>query len=111
MATLWDRTKAAFERTLDESRKATDRLVESLGEAGETARARIERARLERSLFKQFAELGSRVYEHASGPSAGDVLEDARVKELLERIRGLDGDLKKLQGDAPQTPPAPGTGA
>ena len=97
MATLWDRTTQAFEKTLEESRKATDRLVESLGEVGETAKARVEKARLERTLFKRFAELGNRIYEQSSTTSGANCLEDARVKELLSEIGTLDGDLKKLQ--------------
>jgi hypothetical protein len=97
MATLWDRTKQAFEKTLKESRKATERAVESLGEAGETAKARVEKARLERTLFKRFAELGSRIFEQSSTTSGADLLEDARVKELLGEIETLDSDLKKLQ--------------
>jgi hypothetical protein len=97
MSTLWDRTTQAFEKTLEESRKATERLVESLGEAGETARARVEKARLERTLFKRFAELGSRIYEQSSKTPGANVFEDARVKELLTEIGTLDSQLKKPQ--------------
>ena len=97
MATLWDRTTQAFEKTLEESRKATERLAESLGEVGETAKARVEKARLERTLFKRFAELGSRIYEQSSTTSGGNGLDDARVKELLGEIGTLDNDLQKLQ--------------
>lgn len=97
MATLWDRTTQAFEKTLEESRKATERLVESLGEVGETAKARVEKARLERTLFKRFAELGNRIYEQSVTTSSANCLEDARVKELLGEIGTLDNDLKKLQ--------------
>lgn len=59
MASLWDRSMHAFERILEESKKATERVVESASDAGGAARARLEGARAERALFKRFAELGS----------------------------------------------------
>jgi hypothetical protein len=96
MPTLWDRTKQAFEKTLEESRKASERAVETLGEAGETAKARVEKARLERKLFKLFAELGSRVFEQSSTTSGADLLQDARVKELLGEIGTLESEIEKL---------------
>jgi phosphate uptake regulator len=96
MATLWDRSRQAFERILEESKRATERLVESAAEAGGAARARLDKARLERALFKRFAELGNRVYEQARAGITGQVLEDARTQELLQQVRDLDNELKKL---------------
>ena len=96
MSSLWDRSKQAFERILEESQKATERVVESAAEASGAARARLERARLERVLFKRFAELGNRVYEVANGDATAGILEEPRVRELLQQIRDLDSDLKKL---------------
>lgn len=105
MASLWERTRHAFERILEESKRATERVAETATEAGEAAKARIERARLERTLFKRFAELGNRVYERSqAGAPGGGLLDEPQVKELLEQIRTLDQDLKKLQGERESRP-------
>ncbi len=99
MAILWDWSKQAFERILDESRKATDRVVESAAEVGSATWARLEKARLERALFKGFAELGTRVYEHAGVMATGNVLDEPPVIEVLQEVRNLDNELKKLQNE------------
>ena len=104
--TLWERTKHAFERILEEGEKATGKMVESFEELGDAAKARLERTRLERALFKRFAELGNAVYElHKAAPGAGGTvapaakptLEEPRVKELLDQVANLDEDLKKVE--------------
>lgn len=99
MATLWDSSKQAFERILEESKRATELVVESAAEVGSATWARLERARLERALFKRFAELGNRVYEHAGAIATGSVLEEPQVKDVLQEIRNLDNELKKLQNE------------
>jgi hypothetical protein len=105
VTSLWDRTKHAFERSLEESRKASERLAASVGEATDAAKTRLEKARLERTLFKRFAELGNRVFERSEAGEAGEgVLEDPQLKELLAEIRGLDTELKKLQAEVPEPP-------
>ena len=107
METLWDRTKHTFERILQDGEKAAERMVESFGEFGDTAKARIEKLRLERALFKRFAELGSAVYDRhkASGQapggaapgSTGSILEDPKIKELLGAVSKLEEELGKAE--------------
>lgn len=106
MDTLWDRTKHAFEKILEEGEKATSKMVESLEELSDAAKARLEKARLERALFKRFAELGSAVYElHNAAQQGGGTevstakptLEEPRVKDLLDQVASLDQDLKKAE--------------
>jgi hypothetical protein len=99
--TLWDRTKHTFERILTESQKATERVVDSLEELGGVAKARLEKARLERALFKKYAELGARLYDlakQAALPNATppQVLDDDEVKALLRTVGSLDVELEKV---------------
>lgn len=107
METLWDRTKHTFERILQDGEKAAGRMVETFEEFGDTAKARIEKVRLERALFKRFAELGSAVYERhrASGQppggaapaSTGSILEDPKIKELLAAVSKLEEEIAKAE--------------
>ena len=107
METLWDRTKHAFEKILQDGEKAAERMVESFEELGDAAKARLEKARLERTLFKRSAELGNAVYElhkasrqSPEGASTGTTvptLEDPKVKGLLEQVARLDENLKKAE--------------
>ena len=111
METLWDRTRHAFEKLLHDGEKAAERVVESLEEFGSVARARLEKARLERTLFKRFAELGNAVYElHKGSKQAaaetaetapdlpGSAFDDPNVTRLLEQVATLDEELKKADG-------------
>lgn len=93
--TLWERTRHAFEAILEESRKATERVVETVGDAQDQARLRLEKARLERTLFKAFGALGSDVYERARTSDANVSLED--LKPRLDELRSLDRRLAEVK--------------
>jgi hypothetical protein len=98
---LWGRFRSTFERLVGGGYKATERVVDSFGELGDAAKLRVEKARLERALFKKFAELGTRVYELAKQTALPDetppaVPDDDKVKTLLQDVGSLDADLKKV---------------
>lgn len=97
MSSLWDRTGKAFEKILEDSRKATDKVVDTVEELGDKAKARIEKSRLERSLLKRFAELGNRVYELSKASPAPNVLEDGSVKTVLASIDELEREHDKAE--------------
>ncbi len=97
---LWDRSKYAFEHMLEESEKATERLVERVEGIGSRARARLERARVERHLFRRFAQLGNRVYEvwRTQSPEFDALLwSDPVLRDHLKRLRELDEQLHKAE--------------
>jgi hypothetical protein len=98
MQSRWERSKHIFEKILEDSQKTTERLVATLEELGEKTKARLERARVQRALFKRSAELGSRIFEiaRAGVESRKDPFEDAVVTSLLQDIAKLDEDLKKV---------------
>ena len=96
MASFWDRTKQALEKTLEEGQKATQKLVESAGEVGEAAKSRLDQAMVERQMTKQLVELGSLVYEKSKAAKPRNPLTDKRAKEILEEIRKLDAELEEM---------------
>jgi hypothetical protein len=114
--TLWDQFRNTFDRLVEGGHRATEHVVGSFEELGDAARLRVEKARLERTLIKKCAELGTRVYELAKEPGTPDgrpsrVLDDEKVKALLQEVGSLDADLQKtvadLTGRPPGSPPSP----
>jgi hypothetical protein len=97
MASYWERSKHMFDTILEDSRKATERLMATLEELGEKTKARVERARVQRALFKRSAELGSRMFELSRNEGRKDPFEDPAVSALLADIAKLDEDLKKVE--------------
>src|SRR5688572_22220364 len=95
----WEKSKHAFEKILEDSQRATEALMRTLDELGQKTKARVEKARLQRSLFTRSAELGSRLYEISRNVTetapAPNVLEDGGVKALILEISKLDDALKK----------------
>ena len=95
----WEKSKHAFERILEDSQRATEGLMRTLEELGQKTKARVEKARLQRSLFTRSAELGTRLYEISRNVTetepAPNVLEDGGVKALILEISKLDDALKK----------------
>jgi hypothetical protein len=95
-----DRFWNTFDRLVEGGHRATERVVE----LGDAAKLRVEKARLERTLIKKCAELGTQVYELAKAPGLPDgrppqVLDDDRVKALLQEVGSLDADLQKAAGE------------
>ena len=99
MPTRWERSKHIFEKILEDSQKTTERVVATLEELGEKTKARVERARVQRALFKRTAELGSRIFEISRAGESGkeDAFADAAVASLLQDIAKLDEELKKIE--------------
>ena len=100
----WEKSKHAFERILEDSQRATETLMRTLDELGQRTKARVEKARIQRLLFRRSAELGSRLYELSrTGEEAGgseampNPLGDGTVKSLLLEIAKLDEAMKNAE--------------
>lgn len=102
---LWDRFRNTVDRLVEGGQRATERVVGSIEELGDAAKVRLEKARLERTLVKKCAELGTRVYELAKGPDGrpAQVLDDDQVKALLQEVGSLDAELQKTAGELAET--------
>jgi hypothetical protein len=93
-----------FDRVVAEGHRVTERVVDSFEELGDAAKARLSKARLERTLNRKCAELGTRVYELSKQPGLPDgrpaqVLDDDRVKALVEEVGSLDAALQKAAAE------------
>jgi len=100
---LWGRFRNTFDRLVEGGHRVTERVVGTFEELGDAAKVRMEKARLERTLLKKCAELGTRVYELAKGPLPDgrppQVLDDDKVKALLQEVGALDADLRKAAAE------------
>jgi hypothetical protein len=104
METIWDRTRQAFEKLMEEAEKTAERMVDGFEELGDVAKARFDQARLERALFKRFAEIGSAVYElQKKGVTGAALLEDPSVKVTLQQAEELERDIKQAESRAQRT--------
>jgi hypothetical protein len=106
MQSRWEKSKHTFEKILEDSQRATEALMRTLEELGQKTKARVERARLQRSLFRRSAELGSRLYEISRNVTetepAPKVLEDGEVKGVILEISKLEEALKKVDAQIAQ---------
>jgi hypothetical protein len=99
----WGQVRNTFDRFVEGGHRVTQRVVGAFEELGDAAKARMEKARLERTLIKKCAELGTRVYELAKGPLPDgrppQVMDDDKVKALLQEVGALDADLQKAAAE------------
>jgi len=106
MQSRWDKSRHTFEKILEDSQRTTEALMRTLEELGQKTKARVERARLQRSLFRHSAELGSRLYELSRSASETEpepkVLQDGQVKDLILEISKLEEGLKKVDAQLAQ---------
>ena len=102
----WEKSKHTFEKILEDSQRATEALMRTLEELGQKTKARVEKARLQRSLFRRSAELGSRLYEISRNVTetepAPKVFEDGEVKDVILEISKLEEALKKVDAQIAQ---------
>ncbi|HME73817.1 MAG TPA: hypothetical protein VKM54_28725 [Myxococcota bacterium] len=100
---LWDQFRHTFDRLVEGGHRVTERVVGTFEELGDAAKLRMEKARLERTLIKKCAELGTRTYELAKEPLSDgrppQVLDDDKVKVLLQEVGALDADLQKAAAE------------
>ena len=103
---LWERFRNTFDWLVEGGQRASERVKDSFEELGDAARLRLEKARLERTLIRKCAELGTRVYELAKEPGLPggrpQLLDDDRVKALLQELGSLDADLQKAASELPE---------
>jgi ribosome-binding protein aMBF1 (putative translation factor) len=111
MESRWERSKHTFERIREDGQRASEALLRTLDELGQRTKARVEKARLQRSLSRRSAELGSRLYEMSrhmtESESASNVLEDSVIKALILEISRLDDALKTVDAQIAKSPDDP----
>lgn len=98
MATLYDRVLKGMEFALETARKSAETVMEKAEDTAEVIKLRLERARLEREISKQFARLGSKLYEKAvrEGREEG-ILREPEVQSLIEDLKRMERELAHTQ--------------
>lgn len=95
---LYQKAEKAINQAFELTKQSVKVISEKAGEAAHITKLMIEKATLEHRVSKQFAQLGSRVYEQLSHGQALSS-EDAEIKRLVEETRQLDSELNKLEGE------------
>lgn len=99
---LWQKVRVGFEKgyvvTKDVAIKSAKTVAAYTSEASQLTKVKVNEMKISRSLAKEFAALGHRVYELSEKKKDGkDFLSDTAIKKSLERSKQLDLDLQKAQ--------------
>lgn len=84
---LWTRLK----QSVRESASMAAEKAEHLGKVG---RARLDIAETRHAIGDVFTELGGRLYDHVQSSADGSVTERSEVQGLIDKVRGLEAELK-----------------
>lgn len=95
--TLWDKVKETMERGLQKASETTLKAIEAAKERAEIARLKLHISGIKSKISKEFAELGGIVYELHMKQGREDVLEEERIKEIMERVKELEAELAEAQ--------------
>lgn len=72
-------------------------VAEKAGEAAHVTRLLIEKATLEHRMSKQFARIGSSLYEKAVRQGKGSLLQDSEIRNLVEETQDLESALARVE--------------
>ena len=93
---LYQKAEKAINHAFELTKHSVKVLSEKAGEAAHVTKLMIEKATLEHRVTKQFAQIGSRVYEEMShGKTVA--AEDAEMRRLIEETRQLDAELHQVE--------------
>lgn len=88
METLWDKVKKNLVDWYGTAYEKTDELAR-------VGKKKIEITGVNRAIERHLSELGGRVYDMVvEQGKSGVIAKDARVKELIEQVQGLEEELK-----------------
>jgi hypothetical protein len=94
---LYEKAEKAINQAFTVAKESIKTVSEKAGEAAHVTRLLIDKVALEHRVSKQFAELGSRVYEKALREGKGVSLEDPDIKNLVEETKKLDVELAQVE--------------
>lgn len=95
---FWEEVQKELTKGVNLLKKGAGVLAEKTEETASLARLKYSLYGLRSEVSKRFAELGGRVYELA-GKGESKVLDDAKVKELLEEVKEHEKQIKELEKD------------
>ena len=93
METLWDKVKKNLVDWYGTAYEKTDELAR-------VGKKKIEITGVNRAIERHLSELGGRVYDMiVEQGKSGVIAKDARVKELIDQVRGLEDELKEKESE------------
>lgn len=93
MDTLWDKVKKNLIDWYGTAYEKTDELAR-------VGKKKIEITGVNRAIERHLSELGGRVYDLiVEQGKSGVIAKDARVKELIEQVQGLEEELKDKEAE------------
>lgn len=95
--TLYQKAEQAFNQAFEIAKQTVKVVSEKAGEAAQITKLLIEKASLEHRVTKQFAKIGSLVYEKARKDGGSVFLQDPDIQTLIESTEKLDGDLDRVE--------------
>ncbi len=95
---LYQKAEKAFNQAFELTKHSVKIISEKAGEAAHITKLMIDKATLEHRVTKQFAQIGSRVYEK-SAQGAGVSEQDGEIRNLIEETRRLDGQLSQVEAE------------
>ncbi len=88
MPSLWEKVKDWLEDTTEQALKEAEDLTRR-------GRLKMKIFSLHRAIKENFTELGGTVYQLLSRKA--NVIEDERVREIVDKIKGLEEELAKKE--------------
>ena len=95
--TLYEKAEKAINQAFEVAKQSVKIVSEKAGEAAHVTRLLIEKATLEHRVTKQFAQLGSRIYEKTLREGKGVSHQDAEIKDLIDETKKLDVELAQVE--------------
>ena len=95
--TLYDKAEKAINQAFEATKQSVKVMSEKAGEAAHVTRLLIDKAALEHRVTKQFAEIGSRLYEKALREGKNVLPSDAEIRDLIEETKKLDVELAQVE--------------
>ncbi len=93
---LYAKTEKTMNQAFQVAKQSVVEISRALGETAHLTRLLIEKKTVEHQVAKQFARLGSCVYERATREGKDIPANDKALKELIEATKALDVKLAQL---------------
>ncbi len=95
--TLYEKAEKAINQAFDATKQSVKVVSEKAGEAAYITKLLIEKATLEHRVTRQFAQLGSRVYEKSLREGKSISPQDQEIRDLIEETKKLDVELSQVE--------------
>jgi len=94
---LYEKTEKAINQAFKAAQESIKSISEKAGEAAHITKLLVDKMTLEHRVSKQFAQLGSRIYEKALREGKHVSLEDPDIQGLVEETQKLDVELAQVE--------------